>query len=82
MNNIIMNKYIYGHGDYMYNSYEETINIINLLKNRLRKDNIRDCINKNYIYTPLKEIVGNKWCISWKYIRPNYVEGKKIHIII
>ena len=77
-----MNKYMSGHGDYIYNSYEETINIINSLKNRLGKDNIRDSLHINYIYTPLKELVGNKWCISWKFIRPNYLEEKKIHIII
>jgi hypothetical protein len=25
---MLEDMYIYGHGDYMYNSYEETINII------------------------------------------------------
>ena len=93
MNNIIniinimtikMDKdiYIYGHGDYMYNSYDETMNIINSLKNRLRKDNIERNFQVNYVYTPLKDPITNKWCISWKYSRPNYKEEKKIHIVI
>ena len=85
MNNIInimpikMDKDIYGHGDYMYNSYEETMNIIYSLNNRLRNDNIKDFFNINYIYSPLKEPTTNKWCISWKYIRHGI---KKIHIVI
>ena len=74
--------YIYGKGDYIYNSFEETMNIIKSFNNRLRLDNIKLYFGVNYIYTPLKNVNTNKWCISWKYIRPDYKEEKKIHIVI